>query len=80
MPDLDTHSIILPVAMSEEKQMAVEFRVSAHQEANPSLVKTQKSQTPQCLLLFLCLYMIATAISLWYLTWCEWLWGDLQCL
>ena len=37
-------------------------------------------QTLESLLLLLCLYMVAAALLLWCLAFCEWMWGDLHCL
>lgn len=40
------------------------------------LGKATGLQTLECLLLLLYLYMVAAALFLWYLAWCEWMWGD----
>lgn len=42
--------------------------------------KSLRPQTSECLSLLLYLYMFATAIFLWYLLWCERMWGDSHCL
>lgn len=71
--------------MAEEQQVATELQEFGSPERRAligeyQIGKALKTWAPECLLLLLCLYMIATAIFLWYLAWCEWVWGDPHCL
>ena len=54
------------VSPSREKSLMGEFWIN----------KDPRPQIPEYPLLLKCLCMFATAIFLWCLSWCEWVWGD----
>lgn len=70
----------MPVAKSEEQQVAIELQETGPTECKAPMSESQigkapRALAPECFLLLLCLYMSAAAIFLWYLVWCEWGWG-----
>ena len=76
----------MPVAKSEEQQVAIELHETGPTECQALMGKSRigeapRASAPECLLLLLCLYMLATAVPLHvgcccqYLTWCGWGWG-----
>ena len=71
--------------MPEGQRIAIEVPGVSPEEGNPlmgqsRLRKVLGLQTPECLLLLLCLYIFAVALFLWYLAGGEWMSEDLHCL
>ena len=67
--------------MSEEQQVATEVPgfnppVGESLMGESQMGNAQRPQTPECLLLLLCLYMFVATNFLWYVPWYEWVWGD----